>query len=308
MESLFVALVSSSLFATWISSTHLVTLHGTCRGGEQYAAIATRNAATLQTAALAPFGRVEQGWGIYEAQVAATVGTKCAGDSKRFAADLARWQSRNRVRSTGAVDVATLSAMKQRWQNARPFIKSFTGGSCPAAAEDHALVAIGPREGWRGKPGKLDARALDALRRMVAAARAGDPRIKADPQMLTIVSAFRSPAYDAAKCAAGANCNGIAKARCSAHRTGTAVDLYVGAAPGHSPVDTADDNRLHQSRTPAYRWLVKNAGRFGFVNYVFEPWHWEWVGHAPQRAGVQADRSPGPQAASLPGNRARAEP
>jgi LAS superfamily LD-carboxypeptidase LdcB len=35
------------------------------------------------------------------------------------------------------------------------------------------------------------------------------------------------------------------------------------------------------SGTPAYRWLVANAGRFGFVNYVFEPWHWEWTGEAP---------------------------
>ena len=29
---------------------------------------------------------------------------------------------------------------------------------------------------------------------------------------------------------------------------------------------------------PAYRWLVRYAARFGFVNYAFEPWHWEWVG------------------------------
>lgn len=287
MESLFVALASASLLVTWVSSTHLASLQGTCGGGEQYAAIATRNAATLQTASLAPFGRAEHGWGIYEAQVAATVGTKCASGSKRFAADLARWQSRNRLRVTGAVDAVTLGAMKLRWQNARPFIKSFASGSCPAAAEDQALATIGHREGWLGKPGKLDVRALDALRRMVSAARADDPRIKADAQMLTIVSAFRSPAYDAAKCAAGANCNGIAKARCSAHRTGTAVDLYVGAAPGHSPVDTDDDNRLFQSRTPAYRWLVKNAARFGFVNYVFEPWHWEWVGQEPQRVELE---------------------
>ncbi len=31
-------------------------------------------------------------------------------------------------------------------------------------------------------------------------------------------------------------------------------------------------------QTPAYRWLLANARRFGFVNYVFEPWHWEWTG------------------------------
>jgi hypothetical protein len=278
LESLFVLATTASLFVTWASSTHLASLPGTCRSGAQYTLVAQQNAATLQTAAMAPFGRAERGWGIYEPQVAAAIGTTCAGDSKRFAADLAKWQARHRLRGTGALDTATLSALKAQWQVARPFIKRFSAGTCPSAADDRDLRAIERREGWLGKPGMLDARALEALRRMVRAARAADPRIKADPHMLTVVSAFRSPSYDAARCAAGANCNGIAKARCSAHRTGTAVDLYVGAAPGHSPVDSADANRLFQSRTPAYRWLVKNARRFGFVNYVFEPWHWEWVG------------------------------
>jgi LAS superfamily LD-carboxypeptidase LdcB len=41
---------------------------------------------------------------------------------------------------------------------------------------------------------------------------------------------------------------------------------------------TADANRLAMSKTPAYRWLVLNAPRYGFLNYAFEPWHWEWVG------------------------------
>ena len=36
-------------------------------------------------------------------------------------------------------------------------------------------------------------------------------------------------------------------------------------------------SRLHMTRGPTYRWLVRNAGRFGFVPYVYEPWHWEWV-------------------------------
>ena len=35
--------------------------------------------------------------------------------------------------------------------------------------------------------------------------------------------------------------------------------------------------------------LVKNAARFGFVNYVFEPWHWEWVGDpAPETRMITA--------------------
>ena len=44
-------------------------------------------------------------------------------------------------------------------------------------------------------------------------------------------------------------------------------------------VDSTDvHSRRYMSQTPTYRWLVKNAGRFGFVPYVYEPWHWEWVG------------------------------
>jgi hypothetical protein len=283
MESLFVALASASLFFTWVSTAKLAVPHGSCGGGQHYATVATQNGMTLETAALAPFGRSERGWQVYEPQVAQTIGTSCAPDTARFAATLAAWQAHNRLPATGAVDTVTLGALKQKWQQARPFIAGFEHGACPAAAADASLADIQPTEGWLGKAGKLDARALADLRRMVAAARAADPRIAADRHMLTIVSAFRSPEYDAAHCAGG-RCNGIAKARCSAHRTGTAVDLYVGAAPGHTPVDSDDANRLYLSRTPAYRWLVANGGRFGFVNYVFEPWHWEWVGHPVRQA------------------------
>ncbi|PHY13482.1 hypothetical protein CSW58_05365 [Caulobacter sp. B11] len=55
------------------------------------------------------------------------------------------------------------------------------------------------------------------------------------------------------------------------HRTGLAVDLFLPSAPGHGPIDSADENRLYQSRSPAFAWMVVNARRFGFVNYPFEP-------------------------------------
>lgn len=284
MESFFALLASASLLFTWVASTRAPALlpdPSPCSAAQQYEMIAAQNAATLRTASFTPFGRLEQGWQIYEPQVAAAVGATCPPDTKRFAASVAQWQSHNRLRPTGAVDIATISAMKQTWQHARPFIKGFEGGVCPKAATEANLATIASNEGWLGKPGKLDRRALAALRRMVAAARADDPRITRDRRMLTIVSAFRSPAYDAARCKKGANCNGVSIARCSAHRTGTAVDLYVGAAPGRSPVDSDNANRLYLSKTPTYRWLVKNAARYGFVNYVFEPWHWEWVGSPP---------------------------
>ena len=36
-------------------------------------------------------------------------------------------------------------------------------------------------------------------------------------------------------------------------------------------------SRRHMAQGATYRWLVANAGRFGFVPYVYEPWHWEYV-------------------------------
>jgi hypothetical protein len=272
-----------------------VALLPTCSAPAEFAASAARNGDAIETAEIAPFGRPETGWRIYAPQLAAEIGTACAPTTNRFAAAVAKWQARHRLTPTGIVGPQTLARMKQTWQQARPFIAAFQHGTgCPDAADDADLADLKPREGWQQKRVQLDRDALQGLRRMVAAARAADPRIAKDPQMLTIVSAFRSPEYDAAKCAAGANCNGIAKARCSAHRTGTAVDLYVGAAPGHSPVDSKDANRLYQTHTPAYRWLVKNAARYGFVNYVFEPWHWEWVGTPIERAeGQRSNRASG---------------
>ena len=62
---------------------------------------------------------------------------------------------------------------------------------------------------------------------------------------------------------------------------GGKIFMVLGAAPGFTVDSSADANRLYQTRTPAYRWLVNNAGRFGFVNYPFEPWHWEWTGESP---------------------------
>ena len=111
---------------------------------------------------------------------------------------------------------------------------------------------------------------------MVAAARRDLSTQALAPDRLSVFSGFRSPAYDADRCAREGNCDGVGRATCSAHRTGLAVDLMLGAAPGHEVDSSQDANRLWQTRTPAYRWLVDHGERYGFVNYAFEPWHWEW--------------------------------
>lgn len=55
----------------------------------------------------------------------------------------------------------------------------------------------------------------------------------------------------------------------SAHQSGRTVDMYLGGKNSSSNV-----NNLR--KTPAYKWLVINARRFGFYPYTREPWHWEY--------------------------------
>lgn len=63
----------------------------------------------------------------------------------------------------------------------------------------------------------------------------------------------------------------------SEHQLGTTVDLNT---PGTVATTLAFAN------TPAYKWLVNNAYKYGFVlsyppgnsYYIYEPWHWRFVG------------------------------
>ncbi len=63
----------------------------------------------------------------------------------------------------------------------------------------------------------------------------------------------------------------------SEHQLGTAVDMITTGLGG--ALDGFD-------RTPAYQWMLNNAYKYGFIlsypknngYYVFEPWHWRFVG------------------------------
>lgn len=63
----------------------------------------------------------------------------------------------------------------------------------------------------------------------------------------------------------------------SEHQLGTTVDITTPAVGGTSQTF---------AQTEAYEWLLKNAYRYGFILsypennsfYVFEPWHWRFVG------------------------------
>lgn len=64
----------------------------------------------------------------------------------------------------------------------------------------------------------------------------------------------------------------------SEHQLGTAVDLETTGVGG--VLDGSFAN------TPAYQWLTENAYKYGFIlsyppgnsYYIFEPWHWRYVG------------------------------
>ncbi len=139
------------------------------------------------------------------------------------------------------------------------------------------LVARTPDD---GKAIRLAPRAAAAWRRMQAAA-------AAEGLTLLPLSGFRSVARQAA-IIRGHLANGrsledtlrfVAAPGCSEHHTGRAIDIG-------SP-----DEKVHFvaafDRTREFRWLKKNAGRFGFtLSYPknnphqigYEPWHWCWSG------------------------------
>jgi D-alanyl-D-alanine carboxypeptidase len=258
--------------------TPLVGAPETCDGNDAPDTAAAVNAASLSTLAWTPFGKSETGWEIYAPRIAAEIGTTCGPGSNGFASALARWQGAHGFQKTGVVDPAVFGAMLVSWHLARPFVRVNREGTCPGAPPEANLALATPKESYGGKAIRLRPGALEAYRNMVAEAKAAGvlPR----PESLTIFSGFRAPDADAQRCARDNNCQGLIRTICSAHRTGLAMDVVIDSAPGFGPDSSADANRLVMARSPLYRWMVVNAGRFGFVNYAYEPWHWEWTGEA----------------------------
>lgn len=267
----------------WAAAAASVAI-GAC-GAPGTNAAAAANQATLNTIAWAPFGRSEIGWSTYYPRIAVEIGTTCAAPTTGFATALAKWQQRHGRLASGVFEPLTFAAMKTRWQMARPFTRINGRTACPLAPPVTMLQRSSVAEGYGGKTVLLRSGTLQAYRAMVAAARS-DPGVAAEKRSFQLFSGFRDPAGDAQRCALEGNCNGIVRATCSAHRTGLALDLWVGQAAGFGPDSSADINRAAMVKSAAYRWLLVNAQRFGFVNYVFEPWHWEWTGEAVVIAGT----------------------
>jgi hypothetical protein len=261
------------------------------------------NSRSLEKLTWSPFGRGEVGWRIYAPLIGREIGARCPPQSPAFARELAVWQESQGFVPDGLLSELTFIRLKSVVQSRRPFVLLAAVGVCPSPPKENSLVVANFGEGLGGKVVELRPGALAAYRRMVAAARAEESALAADPDLLKIFSGYRSPDYDAARCAAEQNCNGRERAACSPHRTGLAMDLYLGHAQGYTADSSADANRLYMAEGPAYRWLLANADRFGFVNYPFEPWHWEWTGEAPKFGARVA--AAGASAAGIPGRSTR---
>ncbi len=101
---------------------------------------------------------------------------------------------------------------------------------------------------------------------------------------------------------------------CRERPTGDAADRAISVAPpGHSehatgyaidfairPATDCPDAEACMAATPAFRWLVANAPKYGFEmsfpvsnrqNVKWEPWHWRWVGGTANAPGAAKARA-----------------
>lgn len=240
---------------------------------------ARRNADGFYKLHWAPFGVAETGWDAYAPAIAQEIQTACGPATAGFAAALAVWQEAHDLPAAGIVDPQTIEAMRIVWMLRRPFVRATRGGDCPPAEPESSLATATAKEGHWGKLVKLRPGTLAAYRSLRAAALREVPEVAQNPALLRLISGYRVPDSDPTGFESGGR-GTPARASCSAHRTGLAVDLNLGSVRGADPTSSTDANRSYQAATPAHRWLVRNAGRFGYVAYPYEPWHWEWTGEA----------------------------
>jgi len=126
--------------------------------------------------------------------------------------------------------------------------------------------------GYDGKAVELGPATAKAYEALLANARAAG--FKAP--LFEIASAFRTDDEQSAlvakaeKTHPGANNRKyVASAGGSAHRTGHAIDFFLG---GRNRRENIGDLEKLES----YKWLKANAASFGFAPYKAEPWHWEY--------------------------------
>ncbi len=222
------------------------------------------------------FGKNRQtGWYLYVPLIQNTIKTDGAPDSDEFAFALSRWQTENALEANGILDEPTLFALVKTWQSRR-LPKIFEADETKLF---HAPIVDFFDPTRDANLLNVDNETYAAYKKMIAAA-AKDLGLKIEKGNLTgadnflkIISAHRSRAYQEQLRKKEPTAGRAQLAFTSPHFTGRALDIYVGG----EPVTTKDENRAVQIETKAYKWLVKNAYKFGFYNYFYEPWHWEYV-------------------------------
>jgi D-alanyl-D-alanine carboxypeptidase len=224
-------------------------------------------------------GKSQRGWRLYTPLISRILDVDEEAQTASFAFALSRWQKERGLDAHGVLDNSTWFQMISAWQSDR--IKDRT---YPTADQ---LVMIPVSECYDPSRAdelrKVERETYLAYKRMIQAAAAdpslglaltADGELASGEKYLKIISAYRSREYQEHLRKQSPNSGRAGLAVNSPHFTGRALDIYVGG----EPVSTKDDNRALQTRTPVYRWLVKNAARFGFRPYFYEPWHWEYVG------------------------------
>ena len=239
--------------------------------------IATTENARLRDSMLWSFGaKTQRGWYLYVPLIQQTLGVSANSDLPDFARSVAVWQQQSGLVPTGIIDVETLNLMVENWQSHR-----LNSSQYPSENELITAPITDFYDPTRSPELlKVGRETYAAYKRMTAAA-AKDLRLQTtatgelapEEKFLKIISAFRSREYQAQLRAASPDSGRAGLAVNSSHFTGHALDLYVGG----EPVTAKDFNRAIQVQTPAYRWLVKNASKYGFYPYYYEPWHWEYV-------------------------------
>jgi zinc D-Ala-D-Ala carboxypeptidase len=233
-----------------------------------FAAAATRNASLKNELNWTFGGKQQRGWYLYDLLIGKTLNTQSEPVTHDFAAALAAWQKKRGLSSDGVLDERSLMSMVSQWQGNRLKNRAY-------ASPDQLIT--GPPSDFYDPGRAAELRQVErdtyaAYKEMYAAAGAA-LNLKPTDRYLKIVSSFRSREHQDRLRQQSPNSGSAGLAVNSPHFTGKALDIYVGG----SPVDTKDSNRAIQVNTPAYRWLVRNAERFGFRPYFYEPWHWEYV-------------------------------
>ena len=252
------------------ASTPLEAVSITPSQSPRFADAAARNATLRNELNWSFGGKQQRGWYLYDSLLTKTLETQGNATTTDFAAAVAAWQKRRRLSANGVIDEKSLMAIVSQWQSNR--LKSRT----PADPSELMTAAASDfyDPGRAAELRQVERNTYAAYKEMVAAAMADSSlNLKPKDKFLKIISSYRTREYQDRLREQSPNSGRAGLAVNSPHFTGRALDIYVGG----SPVDTADANRAVQVNTRAYQWLVRNAERFGFRPYFYEPWHWEYV-------------------------------